>query len=55
MNEFWLKRKNGMIAYKLISILTKFFVQGLHYAITAVEHSDFNLQISLVLACTSTI
>ena len=43
------------MAHNLISILTKFFVQGLHYAITAVEHSDFELRISHALACTSTI
>ena len=41
-----------MMAHKLISILTKFFVQGLHYAKTAIEHSDLNLQILLALAYT---
>ena len=52
MNYYWLKRKNGMNAYKLIIILSKFFVQGLHYAKTAIEHSDLNLQILLALAYT---
>ena len=41
-----------MNAYKLIIILSKFFVQGLHYAKTAIEHSDLNLQILLALAYT---